>query len=243
MRKTLTAVVAALLLILAPAAAHAKAPEFDVTTEGITLHHPHTFGNQHAIHLDYYDTGGYLQQVRGNTLQGPQDGTHVSWAALGVQDGSIITYVHVTGHGKVDGEWTFGKGITPGPAPTPETETRSEHETRWEAEQQCPTDEGTYGHVIERENKYRIDFERTQTVTWNADTLTWDTTWGDWTVTGEQLVETITERTRLMTDAEAEACGLPATGAPLTAAAGMALVLVLAGAGLAVARRRTAVQR
>src|SRR5690606_13837355 len=110
-------------------------------------------------------------------------------------DGSIITYVHVTGHGK----WEFGKGITPSPAPEPETETRSGHDTRWEAEQVCPADESTYGHVIEREYKYRIDSERTQTVTWNSDTLTWDVTWGDWTVTGEELVETITERTRLMT--------------------------------------------
>lgn len=240
MRKTLTALIAALFLILTPATAvQAKAAEFDVTTEGITLHHPHTFGTNHNIHLDYYDPDGYLQQVRGNTLQGPQGGTHVSWATLGVPDGSIITYVHVTGHGK----WEFGKGITPGPKPEPETETRSDSDTRWEAEQVCPADEGTYGHVIERENKYRIDFERTQTVTWNADTLTWDVTWGDWTVTGEELVETITERTRLMTDAEHTThCGLPATGAPLTAAAGMALVLVLAGAGLAVARRRTVVQ-
>lgn len=240
MRRFFTAVIAAAFLLLAPmGAAQAKDAEFTVTTEGITLNEGITFGTNHNIHVDYYDPDGYLRQVRGNDLQGPEDGSFVSWADLGIPEGSIITYVHVTGHGKLDGEWKFGKGITPGPAPEPETETKSEYQKRWEDEFICPDDEAAYGHVVERRNKYRIDLERTQIVTWNEDTLTWDVTWGEWEVVGEEFVETITERTRLMTDDEsAQHCGLPSTGVPLIGAGIAALTLVGTGGALALRSRR-----
>lgn len=235
MRKTLTAIVAALFLILTPATAAMadKAAEFDVTTEGITLHEALVFGTQHNIHVDYYDTDGYLQRVRGNDLAGPADGSSVTWADLGLADGALVTFVHVTGHGK----WTLPKGVPVGPKPQPGHDAKSESEVRTETEYLCPAGEAAYGHVTVYENTYRVDYERTSSITW--DGTDWVETWSDWTVTGEELTDTAEVSTRMMTDAERDACGLPPTGAPVGLAVGAAGLLVLAGAGMAVARRRS----
>ena len=250
MRKTLTALVAALFLILTPTAALAGsdgATPYQVTTVGVHLPAGDTFQAHGHVNVRYFDGDG-IQRTAGvhfdpnnNQPGGAWIGeSFIPWSAFGITEGSRITWVQVHGYNAHHGEGGQ-KPVPVGPKPDPSSETRTREEVETREVTQCPTEEAGYGTVTTLSVTVEISEQRTSTIAW--DGADWVETWGEWTETAREDVHSETVQVREMTDAEYAECGLPATGAPLTAAAGMAVVLVLAGVGLAVARRRTETNR
>src|SRR5690625_2415057 len=261
MRKTLTAIIAALFLILTPAAAFASSDgplTYDVTTVGIQLRGDDTFRDNGHINTRFFGPDGIQRTVNVHFQGKCVDRAHAEcagtrhehaqyigesfmpWSAMGIQDGSRVTWVQISHHSAHFGEGGQ-KPIPVGPKPEPGTETREREDVQERDVPQCPTEEAGYGTVTTLSVTVEISEQRTSTIAW--DGADWVETWGEWTETAREDVHSETVQVREMTDAEYAECGLPATGAPLTAAAGMAVVLVLAGAGLAVARRRTETNR
>ena len=251
MRKTLTLVLAALFMVVGGAAfadegANAPTP-YQVTTEGVQLPAGDTFQAHGHVNVRYFDGDGIEQSAgihfdpNNNQPGGAWIGeSFIPWSAFGITEGSRITWVQVHGYNAHHGEGGQKPvPVGPKPDPSPETRTREEVETREVT--QCPTEEAGYGAVTTLSVTVEISEQRTSTIAW--DGADWVETWGEWTETAREDVHSETVQVREMTDAEYAECGLPATGAPLTAAAGVALVLVLAGVGLAVARRRTETNR
>lgn len=249
MRKTLTALIAALFLILTPATAMAGGSDsptpYQVTTVGVHLPAGDTFQAHGHVNVRYFDGDG-IQQTSGihfdpnNDHPGGQwiGESFIPWSAFGITEGRII-WVQIHGYNQHFGEGGQ-KPVPVGPKPEPGEETREREDVAEREVTQCPSEEAGYGTVTTIRETFRVTEQRTSTIEW--DGTDWIETWGDWIETDREVTSTETVQVREMTDAEYEACGLPATGAPLTAAAGMALVLVLAGVGIAVARRRTVVQ-
>ncbi|HLS72886.1 MAG TPA: hypothetical protein VK046_03890 [Actinomycetaceae bacterium] len=245
MRKTLTALVAALFLILTPAAALAgsDAPTpYQVTTEGVHLPAGDTFPAGGHVNVRYFDgdgiqrTAGIHFDANNNQPGGAWIGeSFIPWSAFGITEGRI-TWVQIHGYNQHFGEGGQ-KPIPVGPKPEPGTETREREDVAEREVPQCPTEEAGYGTVTTIRETFRVTEQRTSTIEW--DGADWIETWTDWTETGREVTDTETVQVREMTDAEYEACGLPPTGAPLMGAAVAAGLLVLTGAGLAVARRRS----
>jgi|SRR5690625_587761 len=246
MRKTLTALVAALFLILTPTAALAGsdgATPYQVTTVGVHLPAGDTFQAHGHVNVRYFDGDG-IQRTAGvhfDPLNNQPGGAYIGesfipWTAFGITEGSRITWVQVHGYNQHFGEGGQ-KPVPVGPKPDPSSETRTREEVETREVTQCPTEEAGYGTVTTIRETFRVTEQRTSTIEW--DGADWIETWTDWTETGREVTDTETVQVREMTDAEYEACGLPPTGAPLMGAAVAAGLLVLTGAGLAVARRRS----
>src|SRR5690625_4830954 len=248
MRKTLTAIIAALFLILTPAAASASGGSdsptpYQVTTEGVQLPAGDTFQAHGHVNVRYFDGDG-IQRTAGvhfDPLNNQPGGawigeSFIPWSAFGITEGSRITWVQVHGYNAHHGEGGQ-KPVPVGPKPDPSSETRTREEVETREVTQCPTEEAGYGTVTTLSVTVEISEQRTSTIEW--DGADWIETWGDWTETDREVTSTETVQVREMTDAEYAECGLPATGAPLMGAAVAAGLLVLTGAGLAVARRRS----
>src|SRR5690625_2234977 len=250
MRRTLTAVIAAPFLIFTPTAALAGsdgATPYPVATVGVQLPAGDTFPAGGHVNVRYFDgdgiprTAGVHFDPNNNQPGGAWIGeSFIPWTAFGITEGSRITWVQVHGYNAHHGEGGQ-KPVPVGPKPDPGTETRHVEDVAEREVPQCPTEEAGYGTVTTLRVTVEISEQRTSTIAW--DGADWVETWGEWTETAREDVHSETVQVREMTDAEYAECGLPATGAPLTAAAGVAVVLVLAGVGLAVVRRRTETNR
>src|SRR5690625_2774433 len=231
MRKTLTALVAALFLILTPTAALAGsdgATHYQVTTVGVPLPAGDTFQAHGHVNVRYFDGDG-IQRTAGvhfdpnnNHPGGAWIGeSFIPWSAFGITEGSRITWVQVHGYNQHFGEGGQ-KPVPVGPKPEPGTETRVVEDAEERETFQCPSEEAGYGTVTTLSVTVEISEQRTSTIAW--DGADWVETWGEWTETAREDGHSETVQVREMTDAEYAECGLPATGAPLTAAAGMAVV-------------------
>src|SRR5690625_1852668 len=245
MRTTLTALVAALFLILTPTAALAGsdgATPYQVTTVGVHLPAGDTFPAGGHVNVRYFDgdgiqrTAGIHFDANNNQPGGAWIGeSFIPWSAFGITEGRI-TWVQVDGYNQHFGEGGE-KPIRVGPKAEPGTAGSAREDVAEREGPQCPTEEAEYGTGTTIRETFRVTEQRTSTIEW--DGADWIETWTDWTETGREVTDTETVQVREMTDAEYEACGLPPTGAPLMGAAVAAGLLVLTGAGLAVARRRS----
>src|SRR5690625_1740903 len=257
MRKTLTALIAALFLILTPAAAFASSDgplTYDVTTVGIQLRGDDTFRDNGHINTRFFGPDGIQRTVNvhfegkcvdradaecaGTRHEHAQyiGESFMPWSAMGIQDGSRVTWVQISHHSAHFGEGGQ-KPVRVGPKPEPGTETREREDVAEREVPQCPTEEAGYGTVTTIRETFRVTEQRTSSITW--DGADWIETWGDWTETDRSVPSAETVEVRELTDAEYAECGLPPARAPLMGAAVAAGLLVLTGAGLAVARRRS----
>lgn len=247
MKRFLTAAVAVLFLILAPAgAAHAGGSDaptpYTLTTVGIQLPEGDTFPAGGHVNARWFDTDGYEQSggihFEGNGQPGePYIGaSFLPWHALGIEDGSQVIWVQIHGYNQ---HWGEGgqKPVPVGPQPDPNSETRHYKDTEHTSVPQCPTDEAGYGVVVETVTEWKIYEERASVFEWDSDTLGWVEVWGEWVETDRTELSS-TSQTRQMTDAEYADCGLPPTGAPLIGAALGALALIGTGGALAIRNRR-----
>lgn len=243
MRKTLTAIIAALLLILTPAAAHAGGSDsptpYDVTPVGIQLPGDDTFAAHGHVNVDYY-APGHNQRKSAGVHFDPNNGhpggawigeSFIPWAAFDIPEGSRVMWVQIHGYNEHFGE-DGGKGIVTGPKPDPSEETRTDTtKGDWEETLLCESWERELNKDI-----FEVTEHRTSTITWSTEVMDWIETWGDWEETGRAVIDTKTKTEML--DPDFEGCGLPPTGAGVTTLAAGALVLMVGGGLLLVRRNR-----
>src|SRR5690625_5092867 len=167
MRTTLTALIAALFLILTPTAALAGsdgATPYQVTTVGVHLPAGDTFPAGGHINVRYFD-GDRIQRTAGVHFEGKCiDRTDaecagdrhehaqfigesfIPWSAFGITEGSRITWVQVHGYNQHFGEGGQ-KPVPVGPKPEPGSEARVVEDTEERETFQCPSEEAGYGTV------------------------------------------------------------------------------------------------
>lgn len=250
MRKILLAILAAMLLTLgmgsaASANGGSDGPTpYTVTSEGVQLPDGATFQAHGHVNVRFYgpDPDAPLESpgIHFDPNNGHPGGqwigkNFIPWSAFGIPDGSEIRWVQVHGYNQHFGEGGQ-KPVPVGPRPAPQVETRESLQTTgWEEILLCESGEVRFERWDER-----VAEAREQSVTWNSASQVWDIVWGDWLVVERERTELNETYTIRMTDEQIAACGLPPTGAPLTAAAIVAGALILAGIGVSVVRRRKA---
>lgn len=250
MKKIITALFLALGLVAVPSIANAAGSDnptpYTLSVEGITLPSGDTFQDNGHVNIRYTQGVNGAEQGAGihfESLNWPDDHPKkfyigkdfIPWTAFGLEGEFCVTWVQISQYNEHYGEGQQ-KPVCVTPPVTCEDDPTQEgcdiptQPESWTTEQERTLDPVC---VVPANGKATVTVEKRTGVKdyiWNAETWTWnlplDWTWSDWTVVSTSEVET-------------EDCEpLAETGGEAWAAAGIALVLMTAGGGLLLARRK-----